>query len=552
MIDSKSPSNFPDNTPLEHPDSTVSPADIETIFVVDNDPAVCTFMTMFLEKRGYDVSSAEDGLQALSALEGKCPDVIFIDLVMPLISGEKLCQILRSQRRFDNTYCIVLSAISSEEEIDYSSYGFDACIAKGPLKKLGVTIVEVLAKLGDEITFDVPGGVYGFENLYRREITRELLSTKHHFELILENMAESILETSQDGRIVFANPAAVNLLGVREADLLSVDLGSLFDLTQRDAVSEMLKSADGQKQAEPGLVRYGGRCLWMQVHQVSDELQSSFVIIIEDVTERREAEDVLRRSHEDLERRVYERTEELAKANISLRGEINHREALENQLRASLREKDVLLDEIHHRVKNNLQIISSMLGLKANRIKNNELRTVVADMQSRIQSLSLVHEKLYRSENFAEVDIGDYFGSLVNSLVGTYTDQDREITVHVDTDEIQLSIDVAVPCALIVNELITNSLKYAFVGKQTGAVRVVMRVCDKTSYRLEVSDDGVGIPDDAALESGNTLGFRIVKVLTGQIGGTLRVGRKQGTKFILDIPVEQQLPSEEAEENHGE
>jgi len=252
-------------------------------------------MAMFLEKQGYKVESAEDGLRALTLLEDHVPDVVFIDLVMPNISGEKLCQILRSQRRFDESYCIVLSAISSEEEVDYQSYGFDACIAKGPLTSLGETILQVIGKLGNEITRTDPGGIFGLEHLYRREITRELLSKKRHFELILGNMAESLLETTGDGKVVFANPAAVDLLGVPEEVLLSVPIESLFE-ENRDAIGAQLRTALSDGATQRQTVTRDQRILLVQMLRVDDDGEISLVVLIEDATERMTAEATIERS----------------------------------------------------------------------------------------------------------------------------------------------------------------------------------------------------------------------------------------------------------------
>jgi PAS domain S-box-containing protein len=504
--------------------------------VVDNDPTICTFMKMFLEKKEMEVRTAEDGLQALSVLEDYSPDLMFIDLVMPNISGDKLGLILRSQRRFENTYLVVLSAISSEQEIDYVSYGFDACVAKGPMKKLGDVIDLVVSKLGTEITRISPGGVYGLENLYKREITRELLSTKRHFELILQNMAESIIELTPGGKIVFVNAAATRLFGVPEEDLLSCDFFSLFDENQRTIVTDQVDAAIAEAPPEQFLVDHQGKKVALQVLTVDDEGIVSAVVIAENVTEKYEAEEALRHARDELEMRVEERTVELARANESLRVENDRRVELEDRLRASLREKEVMLDEIHHRVKNNLQVISSLLGLNANRVQEPEFREIVEDMRRRVQSLSLIHDRLYRSHDLAAVQAGDYFQDLVDGLVGSFAHNDTQISVAIEADEVNLPIDVAVPCALITNELITNSLKHAFADRSNGSIRLAMQRQNDGSIVLEIEDDGRGLLESVDLSEPDTLGLRIVKVLARQLGARLRVRRNGGTMFRIEIP----------------
>ena len=491
-------------------------------------------MSMFLGKHNFAVQTAEDGLAALTLLEDSAPDVVFIDLVMPNISGDKLCQILRSQRRFDDTYCIVLSAISSEEEFDYQSYGFDVCIAKGPLKKLGDVILDVISKLGEEITRSNPGGIYGLEHLYRREITRELLSTKRHFELILGNMAESIIETTTEGKIVFANPAAVELLGMREEVLLSIEFVSLFGDKQGE-IAQLVENASKGSTSRETIVR-NNRVLMMQILPVDDDGRISLVILIEDVTERKEAEAVVKSSRDELEERVHERTAELASANKSLTAEITTRQQLEEQLRGSLREKEVLLDEVHHRVKNNLQIVSSLFGLSANRIENPELQSIITDMRHRIHSLSLVHDKLYRSTDLASVQIGDYVSSLVHGLVGSYSANNQSIDVVVSANGISFDLERAVPCALIVNELVTNALKYAFPDRKEGTITVSFMKIAGGRYRMEVRDNGVGLPESLNLASAESFGFRIVKVIAGQLGARMQIGKNGGALFRFEFP----------------
>lgn len=510
---------------------------ISSVLVVDNDPGVCTFMEVLLEKEEMEVRTAEDGLQALSVLETFSPDLMFIDLVMPNISGDKLGQVLRSQTRFNDTYLIVLSAISSEEEVDYLSWGFDACIAKGPFRKQGEVVLSVIKKLGSEITRERPGGIFGVENLYKREITRELLSTKRHFELILKNMSESIIETTQTGEIVFVNPAATTLLGTTEQEILSTDLDSLFDGQEsRRLVRDALRQARSEGTSQPVVIDHHGKIVTLHVLTVEDDGSISVVIIAADVTETHRAQVALRNAHDELELRVRDRTAELAAANEALQKEIERRTDLEHRLRASLREKEVMLDEIHHRVKNNLQVISSLMGLNANRLHDPASRDVIADMRRRVHSLSLVHDRLYQSRDLSGLDAQDYFRRLVDGLVGSLMDEEVPVAVTINAEGVGLPVDVAVPCALITNEVITNSLKHGFAGRSSGEVVVAMTRNDDLSLTLVISDNGVGIAETVDVHTPTGLGLRIIKVLAKQLGATFRLSRTNGTQFRFDIP----------------
>lgn len=199
----------------------------------------------------------------------------------------------------------------------------------------------------------------------------------------------------------------------------------------------------------------------------------------------------------------------------------------------------MLLDEVHHRVKNNLQIISSLLGLSAKKVDSEELRSIIADMRQRVHSLSLVHDKLYRSNDLASVQIGDYISSLVHTLVGSYAAEGHQIGVLVEATGIVLRLEHAVPCALIVNELVTNSFKYAFPdSEKSGEIRVTIESISPGKYRMEVSDNGVGLPPAIDLTTVGSLGLRIVTVLAGQLGASVQFGRKGGTRFRFEFPEE--------------
>ncbi len=505
------------------------PESIRSVMVVDNDPGVLTFMTMLFEKEGLRVSTAEDGLAALSLLETEQPDLMLVDLVMPNIGGDKLGRILRSQDRFSDTYLVMISAISPEENIDYRRFGFDACIAKGPFAKMGPIVLDVLAQLGTTITRTSPGGIYGLENLYKREITRELLSTKRHAELIIDNLSESILETNREGRIIFTNVAATGLFGIPEENFLSSNLPNLFSQEERPVVTDRITRAQPGRPPESLTVRYQDRIVTLQILAVDDDGVVSTIVIAQDVTD-------LKRSREELESLVTARTAELARANESLQQEIDNRIRFEGRLKASIREKEVMLNEIHHRVKNNLQLISSLLNLSFNRVEAGPSRDILQDTRRRIHSLALVHDKLYGAQDLALVDAQKYFQTLVEEVVQSLADDTRTLHVSVDARGVTLPIDIAVPCALIINELITNAIKHAFSGRNSGSLRVRLVEENDRLYILEVTDDGTGLPEGVSFDNPRSLGVRIVTVLVRQLDGTLEVASDGGTRIRLLIP----------------
>src|SRR5436190_12772891 len=212
---------------------------------------------------------------------------------------------------------------------------------------------------------------------------------------------------------------------------------------------------------------------------------------------------------------------------MSIVRDITDRRRAEELIQASLREKEALLREIHHRVKNNLQITSSLLRLQAGAIENGEARQAFAETQHRIRSMALVHEKLYQSTNLSRIDFGDYIRTLGDLLFKSFAADPSRIQLTVIGDEVLLSIDTAVPCGLIVNELLLNALKHAFPEGERGEIIVELADGGDGWCRLAVRDDGVGLPDDMSGDSG-TLGLQLVRGLVAQLDGRLAIERGRG------------------------
>ncbi len=169
------------------------------ILVVDNQPVMLRFMSGLLGREGHEILTAGDGLTAIDILKTVVPDVIFIDLIIPHISGEKLCRIIRNMPRFEHVYIVIISAIAVEQTVNFTEFGANACIAKGPLNKMEHHILSILKQMGENDKETLHQKILGYEEVYSREITKELLSIKQHFEVTLGSMAEGILEITEGG-----------------------------------------------------------------------------------------------------------------------------------------------------------------------------------------------------------------------------------------------------------------------------------------------------------------------------------------------------------------
>ncbi|HVE81770.1 MAG TPA: histidine kinase dimerization/phosphoacceptor domain -containing protein, partial [Myxococcales bacterium] len=218
--------------------------------------------------------------------------------------------------------------------------------------------------------------------------------------------------------------------------------------------------------------------------------------------------------------------------------DITERRRAAEALERSLLEKETLLKELHHRVKNNLQVISSLLSLQSRAVGDAAAAAMLRESQNRVQSISLVHEKLYESNDLGRVDFGEYLQALGQHLQGAWA-SGSQVTIQVDAGGLRLPVDLAVPCGLIVNELVTNAFKHAFPGGQAGSVVVRATVEPDGAACLQVEDDGVGMPPERAAHpaAGETLGMTLVSTLARQIGAALQIGTGPGTRVRLDFRV---------------
>ncbi|MGB9980212.1 histidine kinase dimerization/phosphoacceptor domain -containing protein [Methanobacterium sp.] len=243
-----------------------------------------------------------------------------------------------------------------------------------------------------------------------------------------------------------------------------------------------------------------------------------YVTLTTDITEQKKAEQYLRNAHDELEIKVQERTSELL---------------------ATLQEKELLLREIHHRVKNNLQIISSLLNLQIPYIKDEQSIEFFKESQNRVKSISMVHEKLYQSKNLDKIDFGSYISNIVTNLFQTYDVNQNIIEYNLSLDNVELNIETSIPCGLIITELITNSIKHAFPaaeshGSSSGKIEVKLYP-ENEKFTLVIKDNGIGIPKDLNFKNTKSLGLQLVNLLINQVDGFIKLNREKGTEFRIEF-----------------
>jgi PAS domain S-box-containing protein len=366
-------------------------------------------------------------------------------------------------------------------------------------------------------------GKLRYQTLYndisaRKRAEEALQASEEKYRLIVENTLDIIFTTNIREEYVYVSPSVKNILGYEPAELIGRLFISLVHPDDLPGLQEEIQRSYGNnyrisEDREYRLRHASGEWRWVvsrgaRVMDANDQF-INFTGVISDITKRKAAEE---------------------------------------SLKASLAEKETLLKEVHHRVKNNMQVISSLLHLQEGRTKDKESQTVLKDSQNRIQSMALVYNKLYQSKNLANIPMTDYITELTGGLVKSYAARSSRVTVNVIPGDVSLSVDLAIPCGLVINELVTNAMKYAFPENRKGIINISLKEGNQENLVLTVVDDGVGIPADFDLVNTHTLGLKLVNSLvTDQLGGTIELDRTHGTAFKIVFP-----GSKEAKYGEGE
>jgi PAS domain S-box-containing protein len=373
----------------------------------------------------------------------------------------------------------------------------------------------------------------------KENAVQDLKKSRALYRAVVDDQTELICRFKGDGSITFANQAYWRYFypdGKPRPD------GNFYDSLGEAGRSEacrIISALSPSAEVATALIRTPatGGVRWTQwTLRAIYGPQGEFIeyqSVGRDITGLKDAEDALKRANDELEARVMERTSELARSNEALHHEIEEHTKDEERIKASLREKEILLKEIHHRVKNNLQIISSLLNLQMGRVRETESIEALRESQSRVRSIALIHEKLYQSEDLAMIDFPQYVHNLIFYLQKTYSPLSGDVRLNIDVDDVRLDIDRAIPCGLIINELVTNSFKYAFPGNASGEIYVGLHVSGEGKAHLEVMDTGRGLPDGLDVRNTETLGLQLVNILVEQLQGRLNVRGSPGARFSI-------------------
>ncbi len=275
----------------------------KNILVVDNNPVMSKLMADFLVNQGHKVLVAEDGIEALDILETFIPDVMFIDLIMPRISGDKLCRIIQSNPLHKDIFLVVVTATAAEEKDDIEKIGAHAYIAKSPFKSMAKHISTILAQSDQRDSHGLPKEILGIEEIYPRQVTKELIATNRHKEVIFDKMSEGVIEFTQKKKIIYANAATLSLLNISEEMLLATNFIDIFSGDQRDQLQLFLEYTNSTKTQTHQKLQFviNQRRVELRIFPIQDSTHESFAAIIYDVTDRILAEEALKENERYLQ-----------------------------------------------------------------------------------------------------------------------------------------------------------------------------------------------------------------------------------------------------------
>jgi two-component sensor histidine kinase/PAS domain-containing protein len=355
---------------------------------------------------------------------------------------------------------------------------------------------------------------------------------------VSQSLADGLVILNPHDEIMYVNPAAYGLFHLPSTAIIGRPLSSFAPRLAQFAAGA------GEDGARNRTAEFEGKFFDVSLSTVKGRRGRavSKIIVLRDVTHLVKVEESLRELTNELERKVAERTKQLEDSNRALQAEVDERRKAEERIKASLEEKSVLLGELHHRVKNNLQVVSSLLKLQSHYISDPAAQELFAVSVSRIRSMAMVHEKLYKSEDLAHTQFGQYLHELVHSVIFSHSKTSEQFRVALAIEPINLDIDKSILTGLIVNELVMNSLKHAFPagGRRDepggNKISVGFRL-EEGDYVLEYGDNGQGLPPGFDIEKSDSLGMKIVFTLVKQLKGTIDLIPDRGMKALIRFPV---------------
>lgn len=451
------------------------------ILIVDDEASNLAALKQILGDT-YPLVFARSGTECLSAVKKHQPALILLDIKMPDMDGYTVCRLLKAEVASENTPVIFISSL---KDVGDESAGFESGAVDYIVKPVSPALVRARVRTHLSLV--------------------HASASEQHFRVLVNTAPVMMWMTDNFDRFELYNEGWLRFTGrTLEQELQqqseNTDVHPEDSATQRAAYQQYFHQRQ-QFEHEYRLRNRDEVYRWIKVVAVprfsANGIFSGYIGCGIDITEQK---------------------------------------AREQQIAESLKEKETLLREIHHRVKNNLQIIDSLLGLKSDQVHDPALLSILQDSQNRVKSMALIHQTLYQSNDFARVNFTEVCHALTLNLFASYGIDQGRIRLVQNAESVFLPMNIAVPLGLLLNELVSNALKYAYPPETNGDIRVLLSILSDGKVELSVSDDGIGLAKSENTNNSNTLGLQLVQILSDQIGATLTITRQHPTSFAIVAP----------------
>ncbi len=503
------------------------------LLIIEDSEDDAELLVRKVTKSGYKIkyTRVESEKEMKSALQQEVWDLIISDYSLPNFTGLSAINLI-NQLKIDIPFIIVSGAIGEDIAVEAMKAGAHDYIMKDNLARLSPAIERELreAKIRNE----------------RKQAISALRESEQKYHTLFDQSPVGVFIVNKNLIITECNKRTTDIFLTPIEEIIGLDLKIINDKSLISLIKKAFKGESSQQdihyKATDGTDKIWLYCFVSPLRNSNNEVTDAMAVL-EDITERKNAEQGIQKLNINLENRVKLRTHELSNINLKLISEINQRKDVEKKLKLSLKEKEILLKEVHHRVKNNLQLISSMLSLQIDSVEDEMILHLFEDSQRRIQSIAMVHEHLYSSEDLEHIDFSEYIKLLVENLCSSFQIYPGLIETSLNLKQINLDIDKAIPCSLIINELVSNSLKHAFpdISKSDKAPKnkniIDIKACHlkNSNIQIIISDNGIGFPKNLDFRNTNTLGLQLVCSLVDQLKGSIKLSSKAGTKFTISL-----------------
>jgi two-component system, sensor histidine kinase PdtaS len=379
--------------------------------------------------------------------------------------------------------------------------------------------------------------------LKRKKAERDLRVSEEKFRTIFNTIIDVYYRSDINGNIQMVSPSGTKVLGYENiSEILGKNIAKelYYNPKGREEFQRCLEKDGKVLNFQSTLKRKDGTLIVVETnsHYIYDKMGKPIAVegIFRDITKRTLAEKELKKAYDNLEVKVEERTKELSYSYKLLEKEVDERKQAQKRLLSSISDKEVLLREVHHRVKNNFEIVSSLMDIGSMQTKNQETQKVLQDARNRIHSMALIHNQLYQNDHFDQIKMEKHAKQLVDHLSYIYSGIGKIIVPVIEPSDVYLSVNQAIPCALVLNELIANAYKHAFRAKDNGTVWISVKYSADNKVLIKVKDDGDGIPEGIDPNNANSLGFTIVRqLIVGQLKGDIRIKNENGTDICVEF-----------------